>query len=40
MIEREMTNLSIEEMCDLMCGCPEDDEENEEERSWECSLEE
>lgn len=26
-LEREMTGLTIEDLCDLMCGGPEDEEE-------------
>lgn len=29
MMEAEFTNLTEEELCDLMCGKPEEDEEEE-----------
>lgn len=30
-IKREMTNLSLEDLCELMCGGVEEDYDNEEE---------
>ena len=30
-LERTMENLSLEDMCDLMCGAPQEEPEDEEE---------
>lgn len=38
-IEREMTSLTLEDMCWLMCGGPEDEDESEEDNDQQRSQE-